>query len=92
MNADEFDRISPVESDGNGVAGHSASQSVPALSDSDLQHLWAARWEPAHAKVLWHRITEQRTSSAALTNRADSPGMRSPIIRPRQEPNDESAH
>jgi hypothetical protein len=90
MNADEFDRIAPVESDCNRAEWCCGSHPVPVLSDGDLQHLWAARWEPAHAAVLWRRITQQRTADEALNKPADSTGMRPPIIRPRPEPNDES--
>lgn len=39
---------------------------LPALSDGDLAHLWAARWEPAYARALWARINAQRTAQALL--------------------------
>jgi hypothetical protein len=38
----------------------------PPLSDGDLAHLWAARWEPAYARALWARINAQRTAQALL--------------------------
>jgi hypothetical protein len=52
------------------------ASSVPLVSDGDLQHLWAARWERGHAAVLWRRIIQQRISTAATRGSGELPGPR----------------
>jgi hypothetical protein len=39
----------------------------PVMSENDLRHVWAARWEPAHAATLWRRIAAQRNTDATVT-------------------------
>jgi hypothetical protein len=53
------------------------------MSEGDLRHVWAARWEPAHAATLWRRIAAQRKNDAAASSEPNIPTRAGWIPDPR---------